>query len=134
MSRAARCLFPAWLLLASGCSATFMTAPPSRGGGGVARPHVDCSESYAWPVVDSVVTAYQLAGVAYAATLDDSRYEGYPISRQTDMALGAGFAAVFAASATYGYIAASRCRRIRQGPPGGGYVPGVSGYRQRDSY
>lgn len=103
-----------------------MTPPPGGAAPGVARPAVDCTTGYAWPIVDSVLTAYQLGGVAYAATLDDSRYDRYPISRQTDMALGAGFAAVFAASATYGYISAARCRRIRQGPPGDGYVPGVS--------
>jgi hypothetical protein len=113
-------------LATCGCSVTFMSPPPVAGAAGVARPHVECSSSYAWPVVDSVLAAYQVAGVAYAATLDDDRYEHYPISRQADMALGAGFAALFAASATYGYIAASRCNRIRQGPPRDGYVPGVS--------
>jgi hypothetical protein len=109
-----------------GCSPTFMTPPPSGGAAGVARPNVDCTTSYAWPVVDTVLAAYQLGGVAYAATLEDSRYDGYPISRQTDMAIGASLGAVFVASATYGYIVASRCRRIQQGPPGGRYVPGIS--------
>jgi len=113
-------------LLSCSCSATFMTPPPPGGAAGAGRPHVDCTTSYAWPVVDSVLTAYEVAGVAYAATLDDSRFEHYPISRQTEMALGAGFATVFAASAVYGYVAASRCRHVRQGPPGGSYVPGVS--------
>jgi hypothetical protein len=122
-------LSPAWLgalVLLGGCSPTFMTPPPSGGAAGVARPNVDCTTSYAWPVVDTVLAAYQLGGVAYAATLDDSRYDGYPISRQADMAIGASLGALFVASATYGYIAASRCHRIRQGPPGGGYVPGIS--------
>jgi hypothetical protein len=113
-------------LLFCGCSPTFMTPPPSGGAAGVARPNVDCTTSYAWPVVDTVLAAYQLGGAVYAATLDDSRYDGYPISRQADVAIGAGLGAVFVASATYGYIAASRCRRIQQGPPGGGYVPGIS--------
>lgn len=120
------CTLSLSMLLSCGCSPTFMTPPPSGGAAGVARPNVDCTTSYAWPVVDTVLAAYQLGGVAYAATLDDSRYDGYPISRQADMAIGAGLGAVFVASATYGYIAASRCRRIRQGPPGGGYVPGIS--------
>ena len=120
------------LLPCAGCSPIFMTAPPAGGADGVARPNVDCTTSYAWPVVDSVIAAYQVAGVAYAATLDDSRYDHYPISRKTDMAIGAGFAAVFAASATYGYITASRCHRIRQGPPGGSYVPGISSGVPRD--
>ena len=120
---------PAWLamsMLVAGCSPTFMTPPPPGSAAGVARPSVDCTTSYAWPVVDTVLGAYQLGGVVYAATLDDSRYDGYPISRKADMAIGASLAAVFAASATYGYITASRCRRIQQGPPGGSYVPGIS--------
>ncbi|HYP86743.1 MAG TPA: hypothetical protein VEQ59_01280 [Polyangiaceae bacterium] len=103
----------------------FVTPPPAQAPG-LARPHVDCTTSYLWPIVDSVVTAYQLAGVAYVATLDDSRFRRYPISRGADMALGAGFAAAFAGSAIYGYVSASRCRRIRSGPPGADYVPGIS--------
>jgi hypothetical protein len=114
------------LLPCAGCSATFMSAPPAGGASGQARPHVDCSSSYAWPIVDTVLASYQLAGVALAATRDDSDYDRYPISRRTDMALGVGFAAVFAASATYGYISATRCARIQRGPDPGRYVPGVS--------
>lgn len=117
---------PFSMLLLAGCSPTFMTPPPAGAVPGVARPFVDCTSSYAWPVVDTVLAAYQLTGVAYAATLDDSRYDRYPISRKADMAIGAGLGAVFVASAAYGYIAASRCRRIRQGPPAGSYVPGIS--------
>jgi len=103
-----------------------MTPPPSAPAPAFARPHVDCTTSYLAPIVDSAVTAYQLAGVAYVATLDDSRFANYPISRKADMAVGVGFAAAFAGSALYGYLSAARCRRIQHGPPGGGYVPGVS--------
>jgi hypothetical protein len=116
----------ALLLLCSGCSVTFMTPPPPGGAAGRARPQVDCSSSYAWPIVDTALVAYQITGVAIAAARDDSDYERYPISRKTDMALGVGFAAVYAASATYGYVSASRCRRVQRGPAPGGYVPGVS--------
>jgi hypothetical protein len=103
-----------------------MTPPPSAPAPGSARPHVDCTTSYLAPILDSAVTAYELAGVAYVATLDDARFANYPISRKADMAVGVGFAAAFAGSAVYGYVSAARCRRIQQGPPGGGYVPGVS--------
>jgi len=103
-----------------------MTPPPAAPAPGLARPHVDCTTSYLAPILDSAVTAYQLAGVAYVATLDDARFAHYPISRKADMAVGVGFAAAFAGSAVYGYLSAARCRRIQQGPPGGGYVPGVS--------
>ena len=103
----------------------FVTPPPAHAPG-FARPHVDCTTSYLWPIVDSALTAYELAGVAYVSTLDDSRFRSYPISRRADMAVGLGFAAAFAGSAIYGYVSAARCRRIRSGPPEQEYVPGVS--------
>ena len=110
----------------SGCSLVFMTPPPSAPAPGFARPHVDCTTSNAAPIIDTAVAVYQLAAVAYVSTLDDARFAHYPISRQTDMALGGAWAAGFAGSAVYGYLSAARCRRIKQGPPAGDYVPGIS--------
>ena len=112
-----------------------MTPPPSAPAPGSARPQVDCTTSNLWPIVDTVWSAYQLAGVAYVSTLDDSSFRNYPISRKGDMAVGGVFAAAFAGSAIYGYVSAARCRRIRQGPPAGGYVPGFSmgAPRERDA-
>ena len=112
--------------LSCGCSVVFVNPPPSAPAPGVARPHVDCTTSYLWPIVDSAITAYQLAGVAYASTLDESRFDNYPISKTQDMAIGGVFAAAYASSALYGYLSAARCRRIRQGPPASDYLPGVS--------
>lgn len=117
------------LLLAGasgGCSALWLTPPPSGPAPSEARPHVDCTTSYLWPIVDSALATYQLAGVAYVATLDDSRFRNYPISRRTDMALGAGFAAAFVGSAVYGYVSLARCRRLRNGLSPGAPLPGVS--------
>lgn len=82
-----------------------------------------------WPIVDSALAAYQLAGVGYAASVDESRYRGYPIGKREDMALGAAFAAAFLGSAAYGYVSAASCRRIQRGPAPGDYVPGVSSRR-----
>jgi hypothetical protein len=103
-----------------------MTPPPSGPAAGSARPAVDCTSSNLAPILDSVMTAYELAGVAYVSTLDASRFDRYPISKGGDMVVGGVFAAAFAGSAIYGYVSAARCRRIRQGPPAGGYVPGFS--------
>jgi hypothetical protein len=105
-----------------------MTPPPSPRppAPGFARPHVDCTSSNVAPILDTAAAVYQLAGVAYLSTLDDSRFANYPISRRSDMALGGALAAGFAGAAVYGYISAARCRRIKQGPPGGDYVPGIS--------
>lgn len=90
------------------------------------RPHVDCTTSYLWPIVDSAFTAYQLAGVAYVSTLDESRFARYPITKTQDMAIGGVFAAAYAGSAIYGYVSAARCRRIKSGPAMPDYLPGVS--------
>lgn len=103
-----------------------MTPAPSVPAPAEARPHVDCTASYLAPILDSAMTAYQLAGVAYVATLDDARFAHYPITRQQDMAVGGVLAAAFAGSAVYGYLSAARCRRIQQGPPASEYVPGIS--------
>jgi len=103
-----------------------MTPPPALSAPGFARPHVDCTTSYLAPIVDSAVTAYQLAGVAYVSTLDDSRFARYPISRKEDMAVGGVFAAAFAGSAIYGFVSAARCRRIKRGPPLDQDIPGVT--------
>ncbi|MDF3066507.1 MAG: hypothetical protein K0R38_2108 [Polyangiaceae bacterium] len=111
--------------LSSGCSLTFVTPPPAVRPG-VSRPQVDCTTSYLWPIVDTALFAYEAAGVAYVSTLDESRFRNYPISKQADMAVGAAFAAAFAGSAVYGYVAAAGCRRIKRGPPRSDYVPGVS--------
>jgi len=121
-----------WMLLAClagwscGCSFTFMNTAPAGAARGQARPHLDCTTSHAAPIIDSVVATYQLVGVGYAATRDDSDYENHLISRQADMAIGAGFAALFTGSAVYGYVSAAHCRRVKRGPPSDGYLPGVS--------
>ena len=112
--------------LCSGCSATFLTPPAAAIAPGAPRPHVECTTSYLLPILDSALATYELAGVAYTATRDDADFRRYPISRSADLALGAAFAATFVGSAVYGYVSASRCRRIRSGPAPAEYVPGVS--------
>ena len=93
---------------------------------GSPRPHVDCTSSYVLPILDSAAAAYELLGVAYVSTLDESRFRKYPISKQADMAVGGAFAAGFVGSAIYGYVTASRCRRVKLGPAPSEYIPGVS--------
>ncbi len=103
-----------------------MTPPPAYSAPGVARPHVDCTTSYLAPIVDSAVTVYQLASVAYVSTLDDSRFARYPITRKEDMAVGGVFATAWAGSAVYGFVSAAHCRRIKQGPPPNEEMPGIT--------
>jgi len=108
-----------------------MTPPASNQLPGAPRPHADCTTSYLLPILDSAAAAYELAGVAYVSTLDESRFRKYPISKQGDMAVGGVFAAAFVGSAIYGYVSASRCRRIQRGPEPSEYVPGYSRLESR---
>jgi hypothetical protein len=113
----------------SGCSVAFMTPAPADAALARARPRVDCTSSNLAPIVDSVLASYEIAGVVYASAVDESRYDGYPISREADMAIGAAFAAAFVGSAVYGYVSAAHCRRVKDGARRDGgdtYLPGIS--------
>ncbi len=115
------------LACCSGCSFTFMTPPPAAAKPrSEARPHVECTTSNVAPILDSVLTGYEAFRVGFAALGPDSAYRHSPIDRDADLALGLAFGAAFAGSAAYGYWAAARCRRIKQGPAPTDYVTGVS--------
>ncbi|HMJ10348.1 MAG TPA: hypothetical protein VK524_03025 [Polyangiaceae bacterium] len=73
-----------------------------------------CTSSKALPTVDTVIAGLQLAGVAVAASANESDYEGSPITRKGDIALGATMAALFATSAVYGFTSTSRCDELKQ--------------------
>jgi len=112
--------------LAGGCSLVFSAPPPSGAERSRERPHVDCSTSIVPPLADSVLGTYQLVRSGYAAAANESAYRGSPIGREVDLALGLGAFAIFAGSAIYGYHAAARCSRVKNGQPSEGYEPGVS--------
>jgi hypothetical protein len=112
-------------VFSTSCSLTFVTPPPPVRPG-VPRPHVDCTTSHLWPIVDTALAVYEVAGVAYVSTLEESRFRDYPISKQGDLALGTALAVAFAGSAVYGYVSAARCRSVQRGPGPTDYLPGVS--------
>lgn len=87
---------------------------------------MDCTESLAAPILDSVVTGYQTFRVGYAAWGPDSAYERSVLTRQQDLALGAAFGGAFLASAVYGFVQTRRCERLKQGRPPADDLPGVS--------
>jgi hypothetical protein len=76
-----------------------------------------CTTSRLAPIIDTLLTAYEATGTVYALLATDSAYRSRPLSRQTDAALGAGFGALFLASAVYGYVMTERCSRYYAEPP-----------------
>jgi hypothetical protein len=109
-----------------GCSFIFVTPPPLPPAQPTPRPQAACTSSRVAPVIDGILTGYELFRVGYAAQASDSDYRGLPIDRGTDLALGAGFAALLVTSTIYGVLNTNACQRLKQGPPLGGDLPGIT--------
>ena len=62
----------------------------------------DCTEAYPAPVVDTAFTAFQAWRTWRAVQASEADYEGLPISRGTDAALGVSLSMVCFFSALYG--------------------------------
>lgn len=94
--------------LCPGCSLAFMSRPPSV----VAAPNypVECTTSYAAPVLDTVCASYfvlNAAALAGGAGNYDSNARGGGIL------LSGGLAVLCAVSAGIGYSSASRCSEVK---------------------
>jgi hypothetical protein len=100
----------------TGCSFIFVNGPPEHVEQPVAHSHADCTSGKAAPIIDSIITGYELIRTAYAATASSRSYSGAPLSREADITLGAGFAGLFLASSIYGFVSTSRCSRLKHGP------------------
>lgn len=114
-------------LVFGGCSFAFVDGPPSMH---KQLPYFECTSSRAWPTVDIVVGG--VTGIEAVALLSDNQI--YSDSR-TEAAIAAGEAALFVASAVYGYEKTSDCReakdeliqRVYRQPAGPGFGPGFGG-------
>ena len=110
----------------AGCSFLFVQKPPpaeSRRGG-----VVDCTSANVAPVVDMLVTGWQLVRTGLALGATDAQYQGAPISRDADITFGISLTALFAASMIAGFGWTSDCREamaednypsLRPGPRAG---------------
>jgi hypothetical protein len=72
-----------------------------------------CSSSVVAPVLDTVLTGFQVVRTGVAIGSSDSAYEDAVLSRETDILLGIGFTGLFLASAIYGYSNTSTCRKVQ---------------------
>ncbi len=90
------------LSVCDGCSFLFVQPPkddvPSRGAG-------DCTTSAVAPVVDSLFALTNAVSAAYVASLSNEEIT----NKGPAIGLGLGVAAVWLASAIYGYYNTSRC-------------------------
>jgi hypothetical protein len=99
-------------LASSGCSILFTRRAPAGAADGDEPP--ECTSSVAAPVLDTAMTAVQVARVFYAAQATDYDYRGFPIDRRADLGIGVGLMALFGVSAAYGFATTSTCRRVKK--------------------
>lgn len=101
----------------SGCSLIFVKTPANDGSVSSRSSGGDCTSSRLAPALDTVVGALQLVRTGMAASASDSVYENpdAPLSREADIALGAGFMALFVGSAIYGFAHTNECSRLKHG-------------------
>ncbi|AKU95368.1 hypothetical protein AKJ09_02032 [Labilithrix luteola] len=95
-------------VLSSGCSFLFVKGPPDNVEKLPAKAPVECTTSQLAPVVDVLVTTFQVVRTIHTAS-PKSDYRNFPISRRTDMAFGIGFSAAFGLSAIYGFAKTDAC-------------------------
>ena len=104
-----------FLSSSSGCSLIFVKTPANDGSVSSRSSGGDCTSSRLAPALDTVVGALQLVRTGMAASASDSVYENpdAPLSREADIALGAGFMALFVGSAIYGFAHTNQCSRLK---------------------
>lgn len=93
-----------------GCSFFFVTPATTA-----ARPSFNpgCTTSKAVPTVDVVLGLLEAVRTFIAIVRPDSAYAGSILSRQSDIAFGAGFMALYFTSAAYGTNAVTKCKDMQ---------------------
>lgn len=126
--RAALVCFVSWG--AAGCSFLFVTPPPKAASPqrpeASASPPRDCTTSNTAPVLDVIAAGLQVVRTVYAITASNSVYQdpNVPLSREADIAFGAGFTLLYSSSAAYGFSHTSACRKLKEsGWDVNGYAP-----------
>jgi hypothetical protein len=130
----------------AGCSFLFTTKAPDHPERIPPAVPIQCTTTRAAPIVDTVIAGLEVVRTAIAVSAKDSDYTGSTLDRSTDIGLGVGFTALFAASAIYGYAVTSGCDAAKQGheapyPPPGyppyppyAYPPPPAGYPPPAAY
>ena len=95
-----------------GCSFVFSSGPSSDAVRSPLSAPVDCSTSKVPPVLDTIITGFQVARTGLAASAEDKVYRDSSLSREADIGIGIGLTALFLGSAIYGYHATSMCTKV----------------------
>jgi len=93
------------LLLLPGCSWLFVDRLPEDHH---SHRDYDCTTSRTAPVVDTILTATNVASAIYVASLDNVKNKGPAVM------LGLSVAAIWASSAVSGFHATSQCREAKE--------------------
>jgi hypothetical protein len=82
-------------------------------------PSGHCTSSKVAPAIDAALAGLEGVRTGIALSEDDSSYQNSPISRNTDIGLGVGFAALFLASSIYGFYETGECHvtAVPEHPP-----------------
>jgi hypothetical protein len=90
-------------LATGGCSFVFVDGPKP----GTAAL---CTDSFVMPAVDGALATLEGLRTLYVATRPDAFYDGSPISRNAQIAVGTGLIVAFTASAIVGATQVTACR------------------------
>ncbi len=99
---------------AIGCSFVFTRSPPEHPELVPVQHPIECTSSKAAPIVDVIITGFQVVRTSLAIAADDEQYEDFPITRGADIGIGAGLAALFAVSSGYGFANTNDCARMKR--------------------
>lgn len=96
-------------VLSSGCSFLFVKGPPDNVEKLPASAPITCTTNELAPVVDLLVTGFEVVRTIYAVKQSDRDYRNFPLSRNADIAFGAALSTTFGVSAIYGFNQTSAC-------------------------
>jgi hypothetical protein len=99
-------------LLNPGCSFMFVNGPGSK------PERTDCTDSYAWPVVDTGLSAFELLRIMYDSSRSAEDFKGTPLSKEGSITIGAILLLTAAGSAAYGYTKVSDCKEANEATRG----------------
>jgi hypothetical protein len=78
---------------------------------------VSCSTNYVAPLLDVLLTGFQVARTVIAVNHSEADYQGMALSRGADIGFGVGLTALAGTSAIYGFNVVSECRTVDETRP-----------------
>jgi hypothetical protein len=105
------------LATTGGCSFLFVEGPPKHAS---RDSQLTCTDSYTWPVVDTLVAVSQgLRILTIVTPLGKSFERPLSVDPKTDFLVGLGTLTLAATSATVGYLRVKECQDLGRARPSG---------------